>query len=486
MTSTDPDFAAIIAHHSRSFDLASRVLPPRCRADVRVVYAYCRRVDDLIDEDDASGARRSLAKLQAELDLIYDGQTTGDPVADAFAEVARRRQIPSAYPQALLDGMASDVEARPVETLAELLLYGYRVASTVGLMMCHVMGVRDDAALVYAARLGVAMQITNICRDVLEDWERGRRYLPGELLETAGAPDLSPETGKSWPAEATEPASRVIASLLALADTFYAEADRGLSYLSGRNRLAVCAARLIYSRIGSVLRRRGCDPTTGRAWVSTPRKILLLLRAVMASLGALIFARRVTIPTKTLQPTAEVLMLKNTAPTSNVAKLLSTVVLMLVLVPGIATVAFAQAQPATPSDSVQRGKGKNVKPTKSATVVVNLVGFESKKGKARVALFTSKAGFPSDWKAAHARDVVSIKSSRVQVTFRDIPAGFIAISAFHDENDDGELNTGLFGAPTEAYGASNDARNTFGPPDWEQARIKLKPGQSAQLTIRVH
>lgn len=175
-------------------------------------------------------------------------------------------------------------------------------------------------------------------------------------------------------------------------------------------------------------------------------------------------------------------MLKKASPTPRVTKLLLAV-LLVALLPAITTAVWAQAEPQTPPNKAPKGK---TMPAKPATVVVDLVGFKNKKGKARVALFTSKSGYPSDWKAAHARRVVPIESSRVRVTFLDLPADFIAISAFHDRNDDGVLNTGLFGAPTEPYGASNDARNTFGPPDWEQARIKLEAGQSTHLTIRIH
>ncbi|TNF30400.1 MAG: phytoene/squalene synthase family protein, partial [Deltaproteobacteria bacterium] len=236
---SDGDLDAVIAHHSKSFAMAARLFPAACRRDATVIYAWCRRADDLVDDGPASAGPERLRALRTELDGVYAGHPGDDPVIAAFAEVVARRGIPRAYPEALLDGMAMDVAGTHYATLADLLRYAYRVASAVGLMMCHVMGVRRDEALVPAARLGLAMQITNICRDVLEDWERGRLYLPADMLLAAGAPPLVPAVGQRWPEAATEPVSRVVRRLLDLADAFYRDADRGLRDLAPRSRLAV-------------------------------------------------------------------------------------------------------------------------------------------------------------------------------------------------------------------------------------------------------
>ena len=281
------DVDALIAHHSKSFSLASALFPRPLRRDARVVYACCRRADDLADEAPPEGAAARVAALRAELDLVYAAAPAGDPVVDAFAELVQRRAIPRAYPEALLDGMAMDVGPTRYATVDDLLLYAYRVASSVGLMMCHVMGLAREDALAPAARLGLAMQLTNVCRDVVEDWDRGRLYLPAELLAPAGAPGLAPDPARPWPAAATRPAAAAITRLLDLADAFYADADRGLRDLSPRSRLAVHAARLVYSRIGRVLRRRGADPTRGRAVVSKLRKLALVARAGLATLASL-------------------------------------------------------------------------------------------------------------------------------------------------------------------------------------------------------
>src|SRR5690606_15809209 len=135
-------------------------------------------------------------------------------------------------------------------TLRELSRYCYRVAGVVGLMMCNVMGVKDEAALDNAVHLGMAMQLTNICRDVAEDWERGRLYLPADLLADCGAPDLARELGGAFPERAVAPVARVLRVLLTHADRLYRSGDRGLAALPWRSALAVRTARRVYAAIG--------------------------------------------------------------------------------------------------------------------------------------------------------------------------------------------------------------------------------------------
>ncbi|PKN56031.1 MAG: hypothetical protein CVU56_18330 [Deltaproteobacteria bacterium HGW-Deltaproteobacteria-14] len=478
------DVDAIIAEHSRSFSMASRLFPREHRRDARVVYAWCRRADDLVDTGPPEAGPARLAALREELDAIYAGAPLTDPVLVAFAEVVGRRAIPRAYPDALLDGMAMDVAGTHYARLSDLLRYCYRVASAVGLMMCHVMGVRRDEALIPAARLGLAMQLSNISRDVLEDWERGRLYLPADMLAAAGAPPLIPAPGEPWPDAATPAVATVIRQLLDLADAFYVDADTGLRDLSGRSRLAVHAARLIYARIGHVVRRRGCDPTRGRAWVSTPRKLWLALRAAASTLLSLFAVRGpVRPPTLELVLTPELLVPSRAAVTSLVSapapapRRVGLAALLVMAVAMTCATPPAGAEPTRPAPAAADAPG---------TVVVALRGFDNDDGQALVALFTSKRGFPGEERRAHARAPVKIVAKRAQVVFEHVPPGEFAVSAFHDEDGDNALDTGLFGAPTEDYGASRDARNTFGPPDWEDARLTLAPGERMTVPIRIH
>lgn len=297
---------ATIAHHSKSFALASRLLGARIRDQTAVVYTWCRRADDAIDDPattDDLALRRTLVRLAAEVEAAYAG-TAADPVLSAFGEVARARAIPAHYPAELLAGMAMDANDTRYTTVSDLLLYAWRVAGVVGLMMSHVFGVSDDKALVHAAHLGLAMQLTNICRDVDEDWRRGRLYLPADLLAAHGAPDLAGDLAHAFPANARIPVADTVRDLLALADRYYRSGDRGLRALPWRAAGAVGVARRVYSAIGTRIARTGYDVTAGRAVVSTPAKLLHLAGTVgrlVISAPVRAFSRRARIPTTQLR-----------------------------------------------------------------------------------------------------------------------------------------------------------------------------------------
>jgi phytoene synthase len=279
----------ILARHSKSFAFAGRLLPAWCREDATALYAWCRRCDDAVDgPDDESARAAAVHRLRAELDFVYGpsgdldlyrataGQT--DPVLAGFQRVVRRRAIPRRYADDLLDGMAMDVGRVRYQSFDDLLLYCYRVAGTVGLMMAHIMGVRSPSALRRATDLGIAMQLTNICRDVAEDGRRDRVYLPG--VPSVAADDVRP----------------VVAELLRRAEGFYRSGDEGMAALPTRCVVAIRAARLIYSEIGREIARRGFDVFSGRAVVSRGRKAWLALRAIIETLWARlpgnVFARR--------------------------------------------------------------------------------------------------------------------------------------------------------------------------------------------------
>lgn len=196
----------------------------------------------------------------------------------AFAEVVDARAIPRRYPEALLDGMAMDVAGARYATVDDVLAYAWRVAGVVGLMMAHVFGVSDDAALVPAAQLGIAMQLTNICRDVAEDWTLGRLYLPDDLLARHGAGGLAVELGRPLPRAAHPAIAHTRRDLLALADRYYRAGDRGIPALPWRAALAVAAARRVYAAIGDRIKRARYEVTAGRAVVPASTKLALVAR----------------------------------------------------------------------------------------------------------------------------------------------------------------------------------------------------------------
>lgn len=291
---------ATIAQHSKSFALASALLGARLRDQTAVVYTWCRRADDAIDDGGDAGA---LARLEAELADAYAGHAR-DPVLAAFGEVARTRAIPRHYPDELLAGMAMDLAGTSYATEADLVRYAWRVAGVVGLMMTHVFGVSDDDALVPAAHLGIAMQLTNICRDVAEDWQRGRLYLPDELLARHGAGGLAGDLAGPFPASAVRPLAGAVRELLELAERYYASADRGVAALPWRAALAVRVARDVYAAIGDRIARRGYDVTAGRAVVPRATKLARVAGALARSVlvaPARLAAPPTAIPRRTLE-----------------------------------------------------------------------------------------------------------------------------------------------------------------------------------------
>jgi len=276
----------ILATGSKSFALAGLLLGKRTRDDAAVLYAWCRRADDVIDEpdgrtDDPRGAgdvERRLRDLSRSLDDLYARRVRA-PLELALCELIVRRGIPREYFQALLDGFAMDAKRTDYATLSDLDLYAYRVAGVVGLMMCHVLGIRDARFLPSAAHLGMAMQLTNIARDVAEDAERGRQYLPKQWI---GGPVLTAALTEREGSEGRRQVARAVRLLLVRADDYYRSGLRGLRALDARSAVAIGAAARIYRAIGRVLARRKYDPLRGRAAVSLPGKILLIAIATVA------------------------------------------------------------------------------------------------------------------------------------------------------------------------------------------------------------
>lgn len=170
---------AMTSIHSRSFYLASGRLPIEKRRAVRALYAFCRISDDIVD--DGTGNRAHALSLWRQR-LSMATPPSDDLVALAWADTRRNFNVPHRYVEQLLDGVAADLNHSRYATFADLAAYSYGVASTVGLMSMHIIGFQNDDAIPYAIKLGVALQTTNILRDIAEDWQRGRVYLPQEEL----------------------------------------------------------------------------------------------------------------------------------------------------------------------------------------------------------------------------------------------------------------------------------------------------------------
>ncbi len=258
---------------SKSFYLASFALPGRVRQPATALYAFCRVADDAIDN---GGGMRELEDLRLRLELIYRQQPIDHPADMAFAEVVREYDMPRELPEALLEGMLWDLQGREYHTLSDVYDYSTRVAGTVGAMMSVLMGARTPALLARATDLGVAMQLTNIARDVGEDARTGRLYLPRDwLLEE----DIDPEDFLHNPRWSLA-LGRVVQRLLDAAEQLYRQADRGIDGLPFGCQFGIRAARTFYAEIGHELERRGLDSVSQRAVVPTSRKLWLALGLV--------------------------------------------------------------------------------------------------------------------------------------------------------------------------------------------------------------
>lgn len=258
---------AMIREGSRTFFAASKLLPRRVREPAITLYAFCRLADDVIDRGgDASDA---LVRLRERLERVYDGRPLPFAVDRAFADTIARFAIPQALPEALLEDFAWDAAGRRYEDIADLTAYAARVAGTVGAMMSLLMGVRSPDVIARACDLGVAMQLTNIARDVGEDARAGRLYLPRQWLCEAG---IDPPVWQAKPVF-SEALASVIERLLRTADWLYERARPGVAGLPRTSRPGMHAARLLYAEIGRELERRGCDSVSRRAVAPFSRKI---------------------------------------------------------------------------------------------------------------------------------------------------------------------------------------------------------------------
>jgi phytoene synthase len=241
--------------------------------------------DDLVDVE--GGALDAIARLRERLDQAYAGTPADSPVDRAFADVVAAFDMPRALPEALIDGLEWDVAGVACESLSDLYAYAARVAGSVGAMMSVLMGVRDPVTVARACDLGVAMQLTNVARDVGEDARAGRLYLPRSWLRAEG---IDPDAWLARPQFGPAIGSTV-ERLLQAADALYRRADAGISRLPPSCRPGIFAARHLYREIGVEVGRRGFDSVSGRARVSSCRKLCLvghaLVDAAWAGAGSL-------------------------------------------------------------------------------------------------------------------------------------------------------------------------------------------------------
>jgi phytoene synthase len=295
---------AAIRGGSLSFHAASRLLPPRVRDPALALYAFCRLADDAVDEGaDKTGA---VLSLRDRLDRVYLGRPIEAAADRAFACVVETFDMPRALPDALLEGMAWDAAGRRYDDLSGVLAYSARVAASVGAMMCVLMRMREADALARACDLGLAMQLTNIARDLGEDARAGRLYLPLDWLAEVG---IDPAAFLANPMPSPQ-IRRLTARLLARADQLYQQAAAGVPALPLSCRPGIFAAGSIYAGIGSAVARNGHDSITRRARTSRSQKLGWLALATIRTATTAIMPRPATLHAP---PDAEVAFLVQAA-----------------------------------------------------------------------------------------------------------------------------------------------------------------------------
>ena len=265
-----------LAKNGESFHWAKRFLGKKMGTDAAKLYAFCRLLDDMADGDIENGPER-LIKIRA---ALLEGNKNADPALKSFAPLMNYHDVPLSDLVALIDGLLDDQREQVIiADEDELLRYAYRVAGTVGLLMCHVLDCHDPDAKSHAIDLGIAMQLTNIARDVLEDAEMGRRYLP-----TSWVGDISPEEVVACSSQPDSDNARTITGavkrLLDMAEEFYVSGAKGFASLNWRAHVSIAIAAKVYRQIGVQLANRGYLWYQGRQVTSTTTKLFCSIKAI--------------------------------------------------------------------------------------------------------------------------------------------------------------------------------------------------------------
>lgn len=256
----------VTAEHSKSFYFASALLPEEKRSAVRALYAFCRTVDDIVDEACSS---ESASQLEYWRNMVDTASFSDDDlVAAAWADTLTRYHIPRHYALQLIDGVARDLVQARYQTFDELATYCYGVASTVGLMSMHIVGYKSNKAVPYAIKLGVALQMTNILRDVSEDYRNGRLYLPREELVFYGISETDIAAGR-----VTDNWRQFMKFQIDRTRQLYAESWAGVKMLEQEGRLAIGAASVFYQGILDEIEKNYYDVFSRRASLGALGKV---------------------------------------------------------------------------------------------------------------------------------------------------------------------------------------------------------------------
>lgn len=271
---------AITRHHAKTFYMATRFLPNYKQRGIFAIYSLCRYIDDLVDEAEDLVQKEDLSTQDIKIRLdqwkqqlqdTYDGRSNDNPILIAFSDVLHRHHIPIEMPFELMEGVCMDLYKNRYYTFDEVYDYSFKVASIVGLMTCQVFGYESKEALGYAVDLGIAMQLTNILRDVGEDLRQNRIYLPKEDLDKFGVTEKD-----LFDYSLDNNVKELLAFQIERARRYYDRSDKGISMLSKDSRLPVYLARVNYSRILDKIEQNEYNVFDTRAYLNTTEKLSIL------------------------------------------------------------------------------------------------------------------------------------------------------------------------------------------------------------------
>lgn len=277
---------SVTKKHAKSFYFAAKFLPRTKQRAVYPIYAFCRHVDDEIDEigeGNEAEAIEAVGRWRIDLEKVFEGKINATnssqrEVFVAWSDLLKTYKIPRELPLELVQGVLMDTQIKRYETFDELYVYCYRVASTVGLMSSEILGYADKIALEYAEKMGVAMQLTNILRDVKEDAAKNRIYLPQEDLRRF---EISEE--QIFANEFNENFREMMKFQIARARDFYAEGEKGIALLEKDSRFTVLLASRIYGRILDEIERQDYNIFIKRAHTTMAQKLAMIPRIWLAT-----------------------------------------------------------------------------------------------------------------------------------------------------------------------------------------------------------
>jgi 15-cis-phytoene synthase len=262
----------ITEKHAKTFFFASHLLPPDKRLASYAIYAICRLSDDAVD----TRADANIPSLRKNISDAYSDKPLNSNILAAFRETVKDYDIPMRYFDELIEGMNMDIENKRYANFDELYVYCYRVAGVVGLMMNKVLGGKGELSEKYAEKLGIAMQLTNILRDIREDHDMGRIYIPQDMLRKY---KITEEM------IAMRSTSRDFRDLLkyemARTREYYRESLKGIPLIDDlRSRIVVLTMKEMYEDILRVIEKNGYNVMSKRAYTSSFRKLWILIRVL--------------------------------------------------------------------------------------------------------------------------------------------------------------------------------------------------------------